>query len=427
MGIQTRKLESLSCIVPALNEYDNLVQLLPKIQEVLGDVVPDLKIILVDDGSTDKTPLLFDQFKDQIQLQYIQFSRNFGKESAIAAGLKAVTTQAAVILDADFQHPPELINQMIESWAEGYDMVYTYRENREDESALKKLGSDIFYKLFFNTEMPRNAGDFRLMDISVVQAINKLSERRRFTKGLYHWVGFNTKAIPYVPAERKSGKSRFNFLKLSVLAVDGITSFSVKPLRLSLIIGLILSIFGFTYMTYIIIYWFLFDVLKGFTTVVVLICAMFGMLFLILGVLGEYIGKIFEEVKERPIFIVQQNRLSPSLMHNTKYHPDEHHDLATDAIISQSSTLIIHNEEYFAQRAKELAQKQAELVAQQVALADELEVHRAQQAKEQNESTLNQMKQSATNDVDKNINKDSQNSSNSNSKKDVELEDPFKF
>lgn len=338
--MQIRKLESLSCIIPALNEYENLQVLIPTIKTVLGPVVPELKIILVDDGSTDNTPEIFSEFKDQVDMQYIQLSRNFGKESAISAGLHAVTTQTAVILDADMQHPPQMVLEMIQAWEEGYDMVYTYRKNRDEESAVKKFGSDLFYKLFFNTEMPRNAGDFRLMDIAVVQALNQLPERRRFTKGLYHWVGFSTKAIPYVPAERLQGKSRFNLFKLVILAVDGITSFSVKPLRLSLFIGLILSLFGFTYMTYIIINWIVNDVLKGFTTIVVLICAMFGILFLILGVIGEYIGKIFEESKERPIYIVRQNLMSASLLSRPKYHPLETYDLATEVVSKESSGIV---------------------------------------------------------------------------------------
>lgn len=311
----TRKLQSLSCIIPALNEYENLQVLLPKLVDLLREKVA-LKIILVDDGSTDATPQLFAEWKQRVNFQYIQFSRNFGKESALAAGCLAVDTQAAVILDADMQHPPELILDMIKYWEEGYDMVYTYREHRQDESALKKYGTSLFYRLFFSrqAQMPQNAGDFRLLDIRVVQALNNLPERRRFTKGLYHWVGFTTKAIPYVPPERYSGKSRFNLVRLLILGVDGITSFSVRPLRLALVLGAMLSVFGFSYMIWLIIEWFIHDVLKGFTTIVVLICLLFGVLFLILGVIGEYIGKIFEESKQRPLFIVAQNLLSDQAM-----------------------------------------------------------------------------------------------------------------
>lgn len=310
-----RKLNSLSCIVPALNECENLRKLIPLLDQTIKTEYPyvDLRIILIDDGSTDATPALYNELQNTYNLQYIQFSRNFGKEAALAAGLQAVTTQAAVLVDADLQHPPELINKMIAYYQEGYDMVYTYRESRDDESYIKKYGTYLFYKLFFGGNFPANAGDFRLMDKAVVDALNQLTERRRFTKGLYHWVGYSTKAIPYVPNERAEGNSHFNLPKLVMLAIDGITSFSVKPLRITLLFGVILSLFGFIYMSYLIAAYFLYDTVKGFTTIVVLICLLFGVLFLMLGVIGEYLGKIFEETKQRPLYIVKQNLMSESI------------------------------------------------------------------------------------------------------------------
>lgn len=323
--MHARKLQTLSCIVPALNEYANLKTLIPLLHTTLHEKYPELQIrvILVDDGSTDATPQLFNELGAQYDLQYIQFSRNFGKEAAIAAGLHAVNTQAAVLLDADMQHPPSLILPMIDYWEQGYDMVYTYRQSRHEESMVKKTGTKLFYTLFFSRKFPANSGDFRLMDLSVVQALNQLTERRRFTKGLYHWVGFSTKAIPYVPDERLEGETHYNLKRLVVLAIDGITSFSVKPLRITLIFGLILSVFGFSYMLWLIISYFLYDTLKGFTTIVVLICALFGVLFLMLGVIGEYLGKIFEETKQRPLYIVQQNLFSPNLLAQQQNYP--HH------------------------------------------------------------------------------------------------------
>lgn len=323
--MHARKLQTLSCIVPALNEYANLKTLIPLLHTTLHEKYPELQIrvILVDDGSTDATPQLFNELGAQYDLQYIQFSRNFGKEAAIAAGLHAVNTQAAVLLDADMQHPPSLILPMIDYWEQGYDMVYTYRQSRHEESMVKKTGTKLFYTLFFSRQFPANSGDFRLMDLSVVQALNQLTERRRFTKGLYHWVGFSTKAIPYIPDERLEGETHYNLKRLVVLAIDGITSFSVKPLRITLVFGLILSVFGFSYMLWLIISYFLYDTLKGFTTIVVLICALFGVLFLMLGVIGEYLGKIFEETKQRPLYIVQQNLFSPNLLAQQQHYP--HH------------------------------------------------------------------------------------------------------
>lgn len=300
----------VSCVVPAYNEHDNLSLLLPRLQAVLTQTGADWEIIVVDDGSRDATAMLMSAWTQNPGFRYVQLSRNFGKEPAITAGIEAAAGDAVLILDADLQHPPELLPKMLSRWQAGVDMVYAVRENRDDESVGKRLGTKLFYSLLKSSrgvEVPPHAGDFRLMDRSVVDALLRLPERNRFMKGLYAWVGFNTEAIQYVPDARLHGESRFNGLTLLRLALAGLMSFTTWPLRLVSLLGFMVSICSFVYGLFIVVEYLLYkNPVDGWPTIVTVLLFFSGINLMSLGVVGEYIAGIFDEVKGRPLYIVRQ-------------------------------------------------------------------------------------------------------------------------
>lgn len=301
----------VSCVVPAYNEHDNLGLLLPRLQAVLTQTGANWEIIVVDDGSRDATAALMSAWTQNPGFRYVQLSRNFGKEPAISAGLDAAVGDAVLILDADLQHPPELLPKMLSRWQAGIDMVYAVRENRDDESVGKRLGTRLFYSLLKSSrgvEVPPHAGDFRLMDRTVVDALLRLPERNRFMKGLYAWVGFNSEAIQYVPDARKHGESRFNALTLLRLALAGLMSFTTWPLRLVSLFGFLVSICSFSYGLFIVIEFLLYkNPVDGWPTIVTVLLFFSGINLMSLGVVGEYIAGIFDEVKGRPLYIVRQS------------------------------------------------------------------------------------------------------------------------
>lgn len=310
--LQTRNLTQsvVSCVVPAFNEHDNLGLLLPRLQAVLTQTGADWEVIVVDDGSRDATASLMSAWVQNPGFRYVQLSRNFGKEPAITAGIEAAIGDAVLILDADLQHPPELLPEMLSRWQAGVDMVYAVRENRDDESLGKRLGTRLFYSLLKSSrgvDVPPHAGDFRLMDRLVVDALLRLPERNRFMKGLYAWVGFNTEAISYVPDVRHHGQSRFNVLTLLRLALAGLLSFTTWPLRLVSLFGFLVSICSFAYGLFIVVeYLFYKNPVDGWPTIVTILLFFSGINLMSLGVVGEYIAGIFDEVKGRPLYIVRQ-------------------------------------------------------------------------------------------------------------------------
>jgi glycosyltransferase involved in cell wall biosynthesis len=301
----------VSCVVPAYNEHDNLGLLLPRLQAVLSQAGIDWEVIVVDDGSRDATSTLMTAWLQNPGFRYVQLSRNFGKEPAITAGIEAAVGDAVLILDADLQHPPELLPKMLGRWQAGIDMVYAVRQNRDDESLGKRLGTKFFYSLLKSSrgvEVPPHAGDFRLMDRSVVDALLRLPERNRFMKGLYAWVGFNTEAIQYVPDIRQHGESRFNALTLLRLALAGLMSFTTWPLRLVSLLGFLVSICSFAYGIFIVIEYLLYkNPVDGWPTIVTILLFFSGINLMSLGIVGEYIAGIFDEVKGRPLYIVRQS------------------------------------------------------------------------------------------------------------------------
>lgn len=301
----------LSIILPMRNEARNLDALFARLRPVLDRLGVAAEVIAVDDGSDDGTSerLRTLNARDP-RVKAVVLSRNFGKEVALAAGLRHASGRAVVLMDADLQHPPELIERFVELWCQGYDMVYAQRVDRRSDSAIRRWLSQAFYRLFAylsETDLPPGAGDFRLLDRKVVDALNQLDERTRFTKGLYAWVGFRQIGVPYEVGERVEGASRFNLLALWRLAVTGITAFSTIPLRVWSYLGMLVSLAALSYGAYILIRTLLFGTdLPGFPTLVVAIMLLSGVQLIGLGVLGEYIGRIFAEVKRRPLFLVRE-------------------------------------------------------------------------------------------------------------------------
>jgi len=304
-------LPRLSCVVPALNEHDNLALLLPALAEMLTQISSAWEVIVVDDGSSDRTPELMSVFAGISGFHYLQLSRNFGKEAALSAGLASADGDVVVCLDADLQHPLALIPEMLERWKAGVDTVYAVRKNRGDESWIKRFGAAIFYGILGQGQrvrIPPDAGDFRLMDRQVVDALLQLPERTRFMKGLYAWVGFKAEPILYIPAERLHGRTHFNLFQLIHFAVDGITSFSTWPLRAFNLVGSLVALLAFGYGIYLVIDYFLngHDV-SGWTTIVTGMFFFSGINLMALGTIGAYIARIFDEVKQRPLYVVKQN------------------------------------------------------------------------------------------------------------------------
>jgi glycosyltransferase involved in cell wall biosynthesis len=250
------------------------------------------------------------QLPKSYHIKLLALSRNFGKENALTAGLEHCTGDVAIILDSDFQHPLEMIPVFLKHWGEGYEMVYGVRENRDDESSVKRGFANLFYWLMAKItkiDIPSNAGDFRLLDRKVVDSLNQFQERSRFMKGLYAWVGFKRLAVPFKVQERAAGKSSWGLGRLTELAITGITSFSDIPLRVWGFIGFVISLISLVYAIYIITVTLLFGAdLPGFPSIIVALMFFGGIQLLSIGILGEYIARIFSEVKQRPKYIVEQ-------------------------------------------------------------------------------------------------------------------------
>ena len=310
MPKSTKQSKCISCIVPVYNEETVIAEFVMALNNTLQQLPYTYEILLVDDGSQDKTMEIIEQLRSQFSLHYIRFSRNFGKEKALSAGLDHAHGDAVILLDSDFQHPLELLSEFIKQWEEGYDMVYAVRQNRSDESWLKRTCAKTFYQFtsrINRVNIPANAGDFRLLDRKIVLALQKLPERNRFMKGLYSWVGFKQIAIPFEVQPRKSGTSQWNFYSLLDLAITGITSFTAFPLRLIALGGIGVATVAILYALWIILSTLIFGInTPGWATIVTAITFFGGLQLFALGVVGEYIGRVFDEVKHRPHYIIDE-------------------------------------------------------------------------------------------------------------------------
>jgi glycosyltransferase involved in cell wall biosynthesis len=299
---------AISCVVPAYNEADNLAPLLAGLTAQMAELTDRWEVIVVDDGSRDATADALAPWLAKPGVRWLRLSRNFGKEAALTAGIDHAGGEVVLLMDADLQHPATLVPEMLAAWRLGADMVCAARASRADEGFTKRLGSALFYRLVNRdpaVPIPVDAGDFRLMDRRVVDALRALPERNRFMKGLYAWVGFRTVIIPYVPAERHAGASSFTLRSLARLAFTGVTAFTNAPLRLWSAIGIVIALFALAFGVAILVEHVIYGIdVPGWAT---LACGMMffsGVQLISIGILGEYVGRIFDEVKQRPVYLV---------------------------------------------------------------------------------------------------------------------------
>ena len=304
-------MKKISVLIPCHNEEKSLPLLYPELVKLM-DSTPNYQweLMFVNDGSTDGTLEHLRQLRQQDQrVNFVDLSRNFGKEAAMLAGFDYVTGDCMVIIDADLQDPPELIPEMIKWWEQGYEDVYAKRKTRGRESWLRKRLSLMFYRLLQSSsrfDVLQNVGDFRLLDRSCINALRQMRESERYTKGMYSWIGFKKKEIEFDRGDRVAGSSSWSFRQLFSLAIDGITSFTSLPLRISTVVGFIVSMLAFIYMIYVFIKALIWgDPVQGYPSLVILLLFLGGIQLLSLGIIGEYIGRIYNETKNRPDYIVR--------------------------------------------------------------------------------------------------------------------------
>lgn len=306
------KKQLITAIIPAYNEEECLYELYNRLTSVLKSLKNyDYEILIINDGSKDDTLSILEELHNKDKhLQYINLARNYGKEIAMAAGFDYAKGDVVVILDADLQIPPELIPDMIKYYEEGYDDIYGKRKSRDDESFLKRYGTKFYYKALQSltrVDILKNTSDFRMLSRKAVEALKKYREQRRYTKGIFALIGLKKKEFLYEPAARFAGKTKWNYFNLFNLAVEGITSFSTFPLRLSSILGFITALIGFVYIVFLILKTIIFgEVVRGYPTLLSIIIFLGGVQLLSLGVIGEYLGRIFDEVKNRPLYLVEK-------------------------------------------------------------------------------------------------------------------------
>ena len=305
-------MKKISILIPCYNEEKSLPILYPELVKLM-DANPgfEWELMFINDGSTDGTLQELQRLRQQdARVNYVDLSRNFGKEAAMLAGFDYVTGDCMVIIDADLQHPPTLIPDMIKYWEQGYDDVYAKRLSRGKESWLRKRLSLLFYKLLQSAsrfDVLQNVGDFRLLDRKCINALKQMRESERYTKGMYSWIGFKKKEVTFEQGDRVAGESSMSYRRLFSFALDGITSFTTVPLRISTIVGSIVSLCAFIYMIYVFFKALIWgDPVQGYPTLVILILFLGGVQLLSLGIIGEYIGRIYNETKKRPKYIVRQ-------------------------------------------------------------------------------------------------------------------------
>lgn len=305
-------MKKISVLVPCYNEEASLPLLYTELVKVMNSCQSyDWEVLFINDGSRDNTlSVIKDLRQRDMRVSYVDLSRNFGKENAMLAGFDYVTGDCMVIMDADLQHPPHVILKMLEKWEEGYEDVYAKRITRGKESWIRKKASLLFYSLLQKTtriEILQNVGDFRLLDRCCIEALKSLRESERYTKGMFCWIGFKKTSVDFEQKDRVAGKSTWNYWSLFNLAIEGITSFTTTPLRFSSILGFIIAILSFGLMLFHLVKALIWgDPIQGFPTLVVLILFLGGIQLLSIGIVGEYLGRVFNESKHRPVYIVRE-------------------------------------------------------------------------------------------------------------------------
>lgn len=306
-------MKKITIIIPAYNEEDSLPMLIDRIKKIMDSMNKyDFEILFVNDGSKDKTLSIIKKIRENDKrISYVDFSRNFGKEIAMIAGLDYATGDCVIFMDADLQDPPELIPELVKYWEQGYDDVYAKRRSRKGETWLKKFTSKMYYKVLQKTtriEIQKDTGDFRLLDRRCVNALKKLRESERNTKSMFSWIGYKKKEVLYDRDPRIAGTTKWNYIKLIDLAIDGITSFTTSPLRLSTYIAIPTFLVLFVYFIYVIVKCFVIkQAIQAFQAIILLILFFSGVQILLFGIVGEYLGRIFNETKNRPLYLVNEH------------------------------------------------------------------------------------------------------------------------
>lgn len=318
---------TLCIVVPMFNEALAITHLVGRLDAALAHIPADIHMLFVDDGSTDGTAVELARIaNNDARISVLRLARNFGKEAAMTAGLDHADADAVVIIDADLQDPPEVIAEFWKHYEQGADMVYGVRASRAGESWLKRLTAATFYRLIdrmSETPIPRDTGDFRLLSRRAVEALRQLRERHRFMKGLFGWVGFQQVAVRYHRAPRVAGRSKFGFWKLWNFALEGITSFSTVPLRIATYLGLVTALVAFGYGSLIITKTLLYgEAVRGYPSLMTVMLFLGGVQLVALGVIGEYLGRIYNESKHRPLYLVSQS-LNLQRAESSSKHPDQ--------------------------------------------------------------------------------------------------------
>lgn len=305
----------ISVVVPAHNEEEVLPEFHRRLTAVFDPLPYHLEVVYVNDGSSDNTVFVINDLKSRDpRIALVDLSRNFGKEIALTAGLDHASGDAVVVIDADLQDPPELIPELIRHWHEGADVAYAKRTRREGESWFKKLTAAVFYRLIgrvSRVQIPADTGDFRLLSHRAMEAVGRLHEHHRFMKGLFAWIGYRQVAVPYCRDPRFAGKTKWNYWKLWNFALEGITSFTTAPLKIATYLGLMVSVAAFIYAAIIIYKTLVFgDDVRGYPSLMVVVLFLGGVQLAALGVIGEYLGRMFDETKNRPLYLL--NKLVPA-------------------------------------------------------------------------------------------------------------------
>lgn len=305
-------MKKVSVIIPCYNEQQSL----PGLYEALSQLMDtcnsyEWELLFVNDGSTDDTLSVIRQLRaEDARVCYIDLSRNFGKERAMLAGFDHVTGDCTAIIDADLQHPPMVIADMLKLWEDGAEDVYAKRRTRGTEGFLRKHFTRLYYRILqrlADTEVLTNVGDFRLLDRKCIEALKQLRETQRYTKGLYCWIGFRKTFVLFDQEDRRAGQSSFNALKLFNLAIEGITSYSTAPLRMATLFGLMVSMAAFIYLCFVFVKTILYgDPVQGFPTLISVILFLGGLQLISIGIIGEYLGRVFHETKHRPVYIIRE-------------------------------------------------------------------------------------------------------------------------
>lgn len=309
MNLQALNRPEYSFVIPLFNEQPTLPELTVRMTALLDRLDGDAEVILVDDGSRDSTyQIIMDLHRHDARFKVIQFSRNFGHQVAITAGMDFALGQAIIVMDADLQDPPEVVLEMVAKWREGFDIVYAEREERLGETWFKRKTAEWFYQLqkrLANVDIPANVGDFRLVDRRALDAFNAMRENNRYVRGMFSWIGFKQSRVKFVRPERFAGRPQYTFMKSLKLAMDAIFSFSYVPLRLASSAGFLFSLFAVCYGFWAVAWKLAGRNLPGWTSLAVLASILGGIQLIVLGVMGEYLARIFEEVKDRPLYIVR--------------------------------------------------------------------------------------------------------------------------